>query len=871
MTDNASSRSATLLTLRAHMLVFLLFSMGMLFSAGLLAQETEAPTTAPEQTLSYEALANILANDEVRDKLVNELRTLASEDGHVVHNSALVTASSSNQAAEESLSDPNRFVGRLQTFTQDFQQDAKKSWDVVGSLISGDVKQFKRLQFWKSALFNLLITIIAVFLAHLLFRRIAHPAFKHFDVWAHRQPSKERLNAIHIKQTKRQSERKALAAKSKIQKEKAQAEAKSETATSEFAHLKSEEIPEESLVHEPSDPHQAVKHFAIRYTKLRKLAAVVAAFAVDVVTVLAAALVGYIVVLALPTSSPQQNSTFLGMQFLTAFFAIEVVKAISRGVFSTRYAQLRLLPINDKSAKYWNHWFATVVTLGGYGLLVLVPVLQTVLSSALANVIGALLILVVYLYAISVLWRNRHSVSNTLLKQAELTSNGFISTLLRITAKLWVWVALLYFTVLFFVTQADQQNAIGFMASASAQTLIALLVGALLSLVLNSLVTHRLHLSTHLNHTFPLLEDRLNSYIPAVFNVLRLIILAGVLLSIFDAWQVLNLQDWLSSTHGKAIIGTLTRVAVVLVIAALSWTVLASIIENRLSTSDTRMPTEREKTLLMLFRNALAIVIITMTALIVLSQVGIDIGPLIAGAGVVGLAVGFGAQKLVQDIITGVFIQIENGMNQNDVVEVAGLFGVVEKLTIRSVVIRTLDGGYHLVPFSSIDCVANHTRDYGYHHGEYLISLSESVDEAIEHLKLAFEDLKKDPEVADSILEDITIPGVSALGRDGASIRVLIKTTPGMQWAVQRSFNRLVKLHFDAAGIEIPYPQTVLHFGRDKNGTAAPVNIQMVDAVAQASKGAEVVTPKAHKMSPKPKKDTDVFQDDIADVDPAQS
>src|SRR5690606_12380621 len=161
---------------------------------------------------------------------------------------------------------------------------------------------------------------------------------------------------------------------------------------------------------------------------------------------------------------------------------------------------------------------------------------------------------------------------------------------------------------------------------------------------------------------------------------------------------------WLSSSQGQAAINTILRVAIILLIAAATWTILASIIEHHLSSSHgKRLPTEREKTLLMLFRNALTIVICTMTLLVVLSQVGIDIAPLIAGAGVVGLAIRFGAQKLVQDVITGIFIQLENGLNQNDVVELVGLFGTVEKLTIRSVVIRTLDGGYHLIPFSSID------------------------------------------------------------------------------------------------------------------------------------------------------------------------
>ncbi|MCD9472981.1 mechanosensitive ion channel domain-containing protein, partial [Photobacterium phosphoreum] len=311
-----------------------------------------------------------------------------------------------------------------------------------------------------------------------------------------------------------------------------------------------------------------------------------------------------------------------------------------------------------------------------------------------------------------------------------------------------------------------------------------------------------------------------NAYVPAFLKSLRLLILVVVSMVVLDAWPAFDFTGWLPSEEGEFWIGIVVHVSVVLLIAAMLWTVLASIIEHRLGVAaGENKPTEREKTLLTLFRSAVAVVISTMTALIVLSQIGINIGPLIAGAGVAGIAVGFGAQKLVQDVITGIFIQLENGMNQNDVVEVVGLFGTVEKITIRSVVIRTLDGGYHLIPFSSIDKLTNHMRGYGYHYGEYMIAHKESVEVAIAQLQLAFAELKLDPELAPAIMEDISIPGVTSLNERGLTIRVLIKTTPGMQWMVQRGFNRLVKKYFDAAGIEIPYPQTVLHFGRD---TALP-------------------------------------------------
>ena len=147
-------------------------------------------------------------------------------------------------------------------------------------------------------------------------------------------------------------------------------------------------------------------------------------------------------------------------------------------------------------------------------------------------------------------------------------------------------------------------------------------------------------------------------------------------------------------------------------------------------------------------------------------------------------------------------------------------------MTIRSVGIRTLDGGYHMIPFSSVDVVVNHMRDFSYHMGEYTIAHREDVDHAIQHLHHAFDELMQDEVLAPEILEEITIPGVTAINDKGVTIRVLIKTTPGMQWAVQRGYNRLVKKHFNAANIELPYPHTVVYFGQDKNGHAPAANVQ---------------------------------------------
>src|SRR5690606_19975191 len=157
-------------------------------------------------------------------------------------------------------------------------------------------------------------------------------------------------------------------------------------------------------------------------------------------------------------------------------------------------------------------------------------------------------------------------------------------------------------------------------------------------------------------------------------------------------------------------------------------------------------------------------------------------------------------------------------------------------------------GGYHVILCASVDVVSNHMRDCSYHLGEYTTAHRESVDDAVHHLRQAFEELMQDEVLAPEVLEDISIPGVTALSEKGVTIRVLIKTKPGMQWAVQRGYNRLVKKHFNAAGIELPYPHTVVYFGHDKNGNAPAMPVRKTTASQPDSQ--QPVMPAGHTPRP---------------------
>ncbi|MFT0544938.1 mechanosensitive ion channel domain-containing protein [Allopusillimonas ginsengisoli] len=801
--------NAAYLTLSRRLLTALLVLSCVL--ASLIAGNSYAQTTAkspPAEATSYTALADLLENDKARDQLVDKLRALASEDTSAKSDKS--TADTANKADTGVPSLSQRLADSIDTFLAGLAGDFSETASVVAGLATGSPVADSGLHRWSGALNVLAFALATVLISYIILRLLARFGFSWLNVWI-RRDAKTEQQAAHTTNDEPVPHQRA----------------DTTLATENAAEPTIEEVAHGPAIKEPEGPGQhRFKHIALS----RKLIGVAAALGIDISATLLAALAGYTVTLSLAGTG---STSLFAFEFINAFVMVEAVKALSRGLFATRYDQLRLLPLSPEAANYWNLWISRLITATGYALLFIVPLANTLFPESVSHIVGLIIMLGVYVYAVGVVWKNRKTVRAGLLRHADQASAAIFGTLTRVLARVWHIVAILYFTVLLIVSQIAQQEALRFMGRATLQSAISIGAGVLLAAALTKLLERHLSLPHRWRDAVPSLEARVNSYVPAFLRSLRLLILIVVSLVVLDAWHAFDLAGWLESKSGQSVITHLVRIGLILGLAALSWTVVASLIEHRLTGSGAsrRQVTERQKTLLMLFRNAAAILIGTMTILILLSQIGINIGPLIAGAGVAGLAIGFGAQKLVQDVITGIFIQLENGMNQNDIVEVAGLFGTVEKITIRSVVVRTLDGGYHLIPFSVIDRVSNHTRDFGYHLGEYNIAHRESVDEAIAQLELAFQDLMKNPTLSKEVMSNIDIPGVTALNERGFTIRVLIKTTPGNQWAVQRAFNRLVKERFDAAGIELPYPQTVLHFGRDKDGYAAPAEVHAVEAL----------------------------------------
>lgn len=220
---------------------------------------------------------------------------------------------------------------------------------------------------------------------------------------------------------------------------------------------------------------------------------------------------------------------------------------------------------------------------------------------------------------------------------------------------------------------------------------------------------------------------------------------------------------------------------------------------------------KRADTLVGLCRQSVRVLIWATAGVMVLKEAGVAIGPIIASAGIVGLAVGFGAQNLVRDVISGFFIIVEDQIRVGDVAVINGTGGLVEEINLRTIVLRDATGAVHVFPNGTVSTLSNLTDEWSAHVFEIGVGYGEDTDKVIKVIEKVGRELKNDKTVGPHILEDLEVFGVDALGDSAVIIKGRIKTKPIQQWAVGREFTRRVKIAFDQDGIEIPFPQRTVH------------------------------------------------------------
>lgn len=272
--------------------------------------------------------------------------------------------------------------------------------------------------------------------------------------------------------------------------------------------------------------------------------------------------------------------------------------------------------------------------------------------------------------------------------------------------------------------------------------------------------------------------------------------------------------QWLIVNGVRIVVVLLLSYALIRFARILSQRVLARVTEKEELGAEEK---KRFDTLTRTLMSTLTIVISVMALIIVLGQLGIQIGPLLAGAGVVGLAVGFGAQSLVKDVITGFFILLDNRINVGDVIQAAGVAGLVESMNLRITTLRDLEGKVHFIPNGEISVVSNLTREWSRCVLNIGVAYKEDTDHVCEVLKRVGSELREVEEYKDVILEPLEILGVDDFADSQVTLKVMFKTQPIKQWMVAREFRRRVKKAFDTEGIEIPFPHRTLYMGEAEN------------------------------------------------------
>lgn len=221
---------------------------------------------------------------------------------------------------------------------------------------------------------------------------------------------------------------------------------------------------------------------------------------------------------------------------------------------------------------------------------------------------------------------------------------------------------------------------------------------------------------------------------------------------------------------------------------------------------------QRIETLARVFRNSAAIVIVIVAGTLVLGELGISVAPILATAGVAGVAIGFGAQSLIKDYFNGFFLLLEDQVREGDVVEVAGKGGLVEEVTLRYVRLRDFEGHVHFIPNGEIKIVTNRTRGFAHAVIEVGIGYRENPDEALAVMRQVGEAMRGEQPWRDRIVEPIEIIGVERLADSAVILRARLKVVPPLQqWNVKREFLKRLKQAYDELGIEIPFPQLTIH------------------------------------------------------------
>jgi small-conductance mechanosensitive channel len=522
----------------------------------------------------------------------------------------------------------------------------------------------------------------------------------------------------------------------------------------------------------------------------------------------------------------------LGHTLALLIFLVVFFYRLALAVFSVLLAPedggMRILPLNDESANYFWVWAVRFANYTAFYFLVTeVLFVAGVARPSFLFIRGLLLIVFPFMISVFIMQiareiRMRYEGS---WKNPNGSGEGprkIVTLALRYCPIL----ALAYSWTIFLFLIARYEMGFSYLFQATLGTALTV-VAIYLSLWLLDWVFERLFaVNERIRERFPGLEQKTNQYIRIMRRVLGIVVVIFGLGVIVQIWGI-PVSTLVASKIGSIIIlraiAILITLGLIIAVIEISQFICARLLEER----EGKELTKKRKTLIPLINTVIKIAAGFIGGIVILNQMGVNTKPILAGAGIVGLAVGFGAQTLVKDVINGLFILLQDLISVGDVAVFGDKGGLVEAVGLRTVTLRDLAGNVHVIPNSSIDTVTNMTKGYSRYVFDVGVAYRENVDDVMEVLREIGEEMQNDPEYGKDILEPLEILGVDSFADSAVIIKARITTKPIRQWAVGREFNRRMKKVFDERGIEIPFPHRTIYMGEPKEGPAPALQVHL--------------------------------------------
>ncbi|MBV9735221.1 MAG: mechanosensitive ion channel [Acidisphaera sp.] len=538
---------------------------------------------------------------------------------------------------------------------------------------------------------------------------------------------------------------------------------------------------------------------------MRRVPFVLLRLVIDLVPVGAFAAVGY-GLLATPLGG-EETTRLVILAVMNAYLTCRILMCATRMMVSPNSPPLRLVHVSDETAAYITVWVRRLAIISIFGYALTEVGLLFGLYPAVHDALLKLVALVAHTCLVIIVLQIRRPVADWLRAGAE--ARGPYAVLRNRAAEIWHYVAIFYIVALWLVWAFEVENGFARLWHVFLSTVIVVTLARLAAIVALGALDRSFRIGPDLAARFPGLEARADRYHPLLRGVVSVVIGAFALVALLQAWGLGALLWFRSGQLGGRLVSALLTIAVACAVAVAVWEASNAALERRLArlTSGVQIArAARLRTLLPILRTALFIAILTVVGLTALSEIGVNIGPLLAGAGIVGVAIGFGSQKLVQDFITGIFLLFENAMQVGDWVTVSGLSGSVEHLSIRTIRLRAGDGSVHIIPFSAVTSVTNTNRGIGNAAVSVTVAYEEDTDRIGGLLTSIVAEMRTDPAFAGVISSDLQLWGVDKV--DAATVTIVgqIVCTDTGRWGVQREFNRRMKKRFQELGITVAGP-----------------------------------------------------------------